>query len=211
MVTPHTLRHSFAAHLLSAGRQSARSDRSGWATPTSARPRCIARWSENDAELVRTDAGQDEGRGTETHHRVGGSLQDPGQKPEITWGQGMQIDLSGSHRHCHRSQPQGRDRLRHGPHSGRKQAPTFFSPTFYRTMATQPWGSKPQEVEERCWRSFTQWVCARMGWRRIWRKLQTPRRMFEAVEGLMGAPSILVNNATHSEKGDIWRVGCGAT
>jgi 3-oxoacyl-[acyl-carrier protein] reductase len=31
----------------------------------------------------------------------------------------------------------------------------------------------------------------------------TPRRIFEATTGLLGSPSILVNNATHSEQGDI--------
>lgn len=32
---------------------------------------------------------------------------------------------------------------------------------------------------------------------------QTPRHIFDAVHGLLGAPSILVNNACHSEPGDL--------
>jgi len=35
------------------------------------------------------------------------------------------------------------------------------------------------------------------------RQPQTPRHIFDAVHGLLGAPAILVNNACHSESGDL--------
>lgn len=66
----------------------------------------------------------------------------------------------------------------------------------------QPWGSKPQEVEELLAQLHAMGVRS-YGMEANLAQAQTPQRVFEAVEGLMGKASILVNNATHSENGDI--------
>lgn len=66
----------------------------------------------------------------------------------------------------------------------------------------QPWRSKPQEVEELLAQLHAEGVRA-YGMEANLAQPETPRRVFEAVEGLLGKASILVNNATHSEDGDI--------
>jgi 3-oxoacyl-[acyl-carrier protein] reductase len=75
--------------------------------------------------------------------------------------------------------------------------------TYFRPYdADQPWGSRPQEVDQLLAELHSHGVRA-YGLEANLAQPQTPARVFEAVEGLMGKPSILVNNATHSEDGDI--------
>ncbi len=66
----------------------------------------------------------------------------------------------------------------------------------------QPWSSKPQEVEELLAQLHAVGVRA-YGMEANLAQPETPHRVFDAVEGLLGKASILVNNATHSEDGDI--------
>ena len=66
----------------------------------------------------------------------------------------------------------------------------------------QPWHSKPQEVEELLAQLRGLGVRG-YGMEANLSQPETPRRIFDAVEGLLGKASILVNNATHSENGDI--------
>jgi 3-oxoacyl-[acyl-carrier protein] reductase len=75
---------------------------------------------------------------------------------------------------------------------------TYFLPY----DADQPWGSRPQEVEELLAQLHALGVRA-YGMEANLAQPATPARVFDAVEGLLGQASILVNNATHSENGDI--------
>ncbi len=68
--------------------------------------------------------------------------------------------------------------------------------------ADQPWGSTPGEVEQQLAALKAHGVRA-YGMEANLSQPETPRRLFEAVEGLLGKVSILVNNATVSENGDI--------
>lgn len=75
--------------------------------------------------------------------------------------------------------------------------------TYFRPYdADQPWGSTPHEVEQLLADLHSLSVRA-YGLEANLAQPETPARVFEAVEGLLGQPSILVNNATHSEDGDI--------
>ena len=67
---------------------------------------------------------------------------------------------------------------------------------------SMPWGSQPHEVERQLSKLHALGVRA-YGMEANLAQPQTATRILEAVEGLLGAPSILVNNATHSEPGDI--------
>jgi 3-oxoacyl-[acyl-carrier protein] reductase len=75
---------------------------------------------------------------------------------------------------------------------------TYFMPY----DADQPWGSTPGEVEQQLAALRALGVRA-YGMEANLSQPETPRRIFEAVEGLLGKASILVNNATMSENGDI--------
>lgn len=75
---------------------------------------------------------------------------------------------------------------------------TYFMPY----DADQPWGSTPGEVEGQLAGLRALGVRA-YGMEANLSQPETPRRIFEAVEGLLGKASILVNNATVSENGDI--------
>lgn len=75
---------------------------------------------------------------------------------------------------------------------------TYFMPY----DADQPWGSAPGEVEQQLAALKARGVRA-YGMEANLSQPETPRRIFEAVEGLLGKASILVNNATVSENGDI--------
>ena len=75
---------------------------------------------------------------------------------------------------------------------------TYFIPY----DADQPWGSAPGEVEQQLAALKAHGVRA-YGMEANLSQPETPRRIFEAVEGLLGKASILVNNATVSENGDI--------
>ncbi len=75
---------------------------------------------------------------------------------------------------------------------------TYFMPY----DADQPWGSTPGEVEQQLAALKALGVRA-YGMEANLSQPETPRRIFEAVEGLLGKASILVNNATVSENGDI--------
>jgi 3-oxoacyl-[acyl-carrier protein] reductase len=75
---------------------------------------------------------------------------------------------------------------------------TYFIPY----DADQPWGSHAGEVEQQLAALKALSVCA-YGMEANLSQPETPRRIFEAVEGLLGKASILVNNATVSENGDI--------
>ena len=75
---------------------------------------------------------------------------------------------------------------------------TYFMPY----DADQPWGSSPSEVEQQLAALNALGVRA-YGMEANLSQPETPRRIFEAVEGLLGKVSILVNNATVSENGDI--------
>jgi len=75
---------------------------------------------------------------------------------------------------------------------------TYFMPY----DADQPWGSTPGEVEQQLAALKAVGVRA-YGMEANLSQPETPRRIFEAVEGLLGKASILVNNATVSENGDI--------
>ena len=75
---------------------------------------------------------------------------------------------------------------------------TYFAPY----DADQPWGSRPGEVEQQLAALNALGVRA-YGMEANLSQPETPRRIFEAVEGLLGSASILVNNATVSENGDI--------
>ena len=75
---------------------------------------------------------------------------------------------------------------------------TYFMPY----DADQPWGSNPGEVEQQLAALKALGVRA-YGMEANLSQPETPRRIFEAVEGLLGKASILVNNATVSENGDI--------
>jgi 3-oxoacyl-[acyl-carrier protein] reductase len=75
---------------------------------------------------------------------------------------------------------------------------TYFMPY----DADQPWGSDPREVEQQL--AALKALGARAyGMEANLSQPETPRRIFEAVEGLLGKASILVNNATVSENGGI--------
>lgn len=69
----------------------------------------------------------------------------------------------------------------------------------------QPWGSQPHEVEELLAQLHGLSVRA-YGMEANLAQPETPARVFDAVEGLLGKASILVNNATHSENGDIMQL-----
>src|SRR5512139_177003 len=75
---------------------------------------------------------------------------------------------------------------------------TYFMPY----DADQPWGSSPGEIEQQLAALRARGVRA-YGMEANLSQPETPRRIFEAVEGLLGKVSILVNNATVSENGDI--------
>lgn len=75
---------------------------------------------------------------------------------------------------------------------------TYFLPY----DVSQPWGSNPHEVEEQLAALRALGVRA-YGMEANLAQPETPRRVFEAVEGLLGRASILVNNATVSENGSI--------
>lgn len=76
---------------------------------------------------------------------------------------------------------------------------TYFLPY----DAEQPWGSQPREVDQLLAQLHSLGVRA-YGMEANLAQPETPARVFEAVEGLLGKASILVNNATHSENGDIY-------
>jgi 3-oxoacyl-[acyl-carrier protein] reductase len=73
---------------------------------------------------------------------------------------------------------------------------------FFPYDAAQPWGSTPGEVQTLLADLNALGVRA-YGLEANLSQATTPRRIFEATTGLLGSPSILVNNATHSEQGDI--------
>lgn len=73
---------------------------------------------------------------------------------------------------------------------------------FFPYDAAQPWGSTPAEVDALLADLHALGVRS-YGLEANLAQATTPRRVFEACHGLLGAPSILVNNATHSENGDI--------
>jgi 3-oxoacyl-[acyl-carrier protein] reductase len=75
---------------------------------------------------------------------------------------------------------------------------TYFLPY----DADQPWGSDPHEVEQLLAALHALGVRAYAMEANL-SQPETPRRIFEAVEGLLGKAAILVNNATVSESGDI--------
>jgi 3-oxoacyl-[acyl-carrier protein] reductase len=75
---------------------------------------------------------------------------------------------------------------------------TYFLPY----DADQPWGSSPHEVEEQLAALRALGVRA-YGMEANLLQPETPQRIFEAVEGLLGTAAILVNNATVSENGSI--------
>jgi 3-oxoacyl-[acyl-carrier protein] reductase len=75
---------------------------------------------------------------------------------------------------------------------------TYFLPY----DADQPWGSKPYEIEEQLAALRALGVRAYAMEANLLQP-ETPRRIFEAVEGLLGTAAILVNNATVSENGSI--------
>jgi 3-oxoacyl-[acyl-carrier protein] reductase len=75
---------------------------------------------------------------------------------------------------------------------------TYFLPY----DADQPWGSRLSEVEEQLAALNALGVRA-YGMEANLAQPETPRRVFESVEGLLGTASILVNNATVSENGGI--------
>jgi 3-oxoacyl-[acyl-carrier protein] reductase len=75
---------------------------------------------------------------------------------------------------------------------------TYFLPY----DAEQPWGSTPHEVEEQLAALHALGVRA-YGMEANLSQPETPRRIFEAAEGLLGGATILVNNATVSENGGI--------
>jgi 3-oxoacyl-[acyl-carrier protein] reductase len=75
---------------------------------------------------------------------------------------------------------------------------TYFMPY----DADQAWGSSPGEVEQQLAALKALGVRA-YGMEANLSQPETPHRIFEAVEGLLGRASILVNNATVSENGDI--------
>jgi 3-oxoacyl-[acyl-carrier protein] reductase len=68
--------------------------------------------------------------------------------------------------------------------------------------AAQPWGSTPAEVETLLAELRALGVRA-SGLEADLAQTATPQRIFKACNELLGAPSILVNNACHSENGDI--------
>jgi 3-oxoacyl-[acyl-carrier protein] reductase len=68
--------------------------------------------------------------------------------------------------------------------------------------AEQPWGSSPRAIDEQLAALRALGVRA-YGLEANLAQPQTPQRIFEAVEGLLGPATILVNNATVSENGGI--------
>lgn len=78
---------------------------------------------------------------------------------------------------------------------------TYFMPY----DAGQPWGSNPSEVEQQLAALKALGVRA-YGMEANLVQPETPRRILEAVEGLLGRASILVNNATVSENAGIDRL-----
>lgn len=76
---------------------------------------------------------------------------------------------------------------------------TYFLPYDER----MPWGSQPAEVEQTLAQLHTYGVRA-FGMEANLAQPTAPAHIFDAVEGLLGKPSILVNNATNSEQGDIF-------
>jgi 3-oxoacyl-[acyl-carrier protein] reductase len=75
---------------------------------------------------------------------------------------------------------------------------TYFLPY----DADQPWRSQPQEVEDLLAHLHSLGVRA-YGLEANLTQPTAPAHIFDAVEGLLGKAAILVNNATHSENGDI--------
>lgn len=75
---------------------------------------------------------------------------------------------------------------------------TYFQPY----DASMPWGSGEREPETLLSELRALGVRA-YGLEANLSQPQVPTRIMEAVQGLLGMPSILVNNATHSEQGDI--------
>lgn len=78
----------------------------------------------------------------------------------------------------------------------------IFLTYFFPYDAEQPWGSEPHEVEELLAELHALGVRA-YGMEANLAQAETAHRVFDAVEGLLGKASILVNNATHSENGAI--------
>jgi len=78
---------------------------------------------------------------------------------------------------------------------------TYFLPYDQR----MPWGSQPGEVEALLAEVRALGVRA-YGVEANLAQAQTPAHILDAAEGLLGTPSILINNATHSENGDIQRL-----
>ncbi len=68
---------------------------------------------------------------------------------------------------------------------------------------SMPWGSHPAEVEATLARLHALGVRA-YGLEANLAQVTTPKHIFDAVEGLLGKPAILINNATNSEQGDIF-------
>jgi 3-oxoacyl-[acyl-carrier protein] reductase len=78
---------------------------------------------------------------------------------------------------------------------------TYFLP-YDQSM---PWGSQPGEVETLLAEIRGLGVRA-YGVEANLAQPQIPAHILDAAEGLLGTPSILINNATHSENGDIERL-----
>jgi len=77
-----------------------------------------------------------------------------------------------------------------------------FVTYFFPYDAGQPWGSEPHEVEELL-ADLRRLGVRAYGMEANLAQPEAAARIMDAVVGLLGAPSILVNNATHSEDGDI--------
>lgn len=78
----------------------------------------------------------------------------------------------------------------------------IFLTYFFPYDGEQAWGSNPREVEELLAQLHALGVRA-YGMEANLAQPEAAQRVFDAVEGLLGKASILVNNATHSENGDI--------
>lgn len=77
-----------------------------------------------------------------------------------------------------------------------------FVTYFFPYDVDQPWGSQPHEVDELLAELLGMGVRA-YGMEANLAQPETPGHILDSVVGLLGVPSILVNNATHSENGDI--------
>ena len=113
----------------------------------------------------------------------------------------MQIDLSGKIAlvtGASRSIGIGAAVARALAHAGADVFVTYFFPY----DAAQPWGSAPEEVQRLLADLHALGVRA-YGLEANLAQPNAPQRIFEAVRALLGTPHILVNNATHSENGDI--------